>query len=268
LYERRAHELELRGLSPTGVFRRCEREADRLVLDAWAAGLDRLAIEANDLGLHRFGRATTEGSDDVLHPPLEIGVKTFRRGGELRETLEIIGRTQPLSMSRPSSLAFVIRRSRVDKLQRRRYALAAYVEHLALSAAGLLEGVDSFGSLIIAAKPDGRFETYEARFDVLSADEARTRLVHIASDLLSGVHGYALPFEAVFARLDAKFPSTLEYQIRRLFDGRDAFSSRRGPVPDVNIDQYPPLEESLALEYVQQRLGPFVDSLELGGKRR
>ena len=163
-------------------------------------------------------------------------------------------------------------RSSDDKTRRQRDRLRAFVEHLALSAAGLSPG--PHGALVVRSQGSDH-EAYPARFRAASPETAQAHLATLVTDLLTGardgagaptgVHPYLLPCEAVFTARERG--RDLNEEIERLRDnylekpGLLGFSSVYGPVPEA-VERHDPPPAAEAQRMTAARFGLFFDLLE------
>jgi exodeoxyribonuclease V gamma subunit len=268
---------ELRGRAPTGFFAAAQRPTLQAILGGWQAALAKpapaTAAPLTGSPVH-FGRPSAhEVAVGVRRDPITLAVNDDV--GEV----QLVGRTelQVTTTEGPASLFFSCRsQSRDGRTPRHRDRLRAFVDHLALAAAGL--GGGPHGALI--AWSDGSDHELDARrFREVMPETARDYLAGIVSAMLggardgngqlTGVHPYLLPCEAVFnlkgARAEGK--RTLVEEIEKLRDdylekgNLLAFSSVNGPVPEaVERHDPPPLDE--AERMVDERFGLYFALLE------
>jgi hypothetical protein len=270
---------ELRGRAPTGFFADAERPALAAILRGW---LEELVIWAGGKPLtgviHRFGRAQARDTlASVRHDPIRLDLPdplAPAAGAPL--SVEIVGSTG-LHLSagaEPASVVLTSRsRSGDDRTRRQRDRLRAFVDHLALSAAGLSGG--AHGTLVVRSQ-GGDHELHPARFRMTSVETARSYLADLISDLLTGardaggvstgVHPYLLPCEAVFAARERG--RGLGEEIERLRDNyleqpwRLGFSSVYGPVPEA-VERHDPPSEAEARRMAGTRFGLYFDLLQV-----
>jgi hypothetical protein len=276
-FEALARREELRGRAPTGFYAQAERPALQAILRGW---LEELVIWAEGKPLagrvHRFGRAQArETLAAVRHDPIRLDLEDpFTPGARL--AVEVVGSTGLLVSAGggdPASLVLTSRsRSGDDRARRQRDRLRAFVEHLALSAAGLSSG--PLGALVVRAQ-GGEHETNPARFRALPAEAARAYLGALVTDLVTGardaaglptgVHPYLLPCEAVFSARDRN--KDLVEEIERLRDNYLEkpsllrFSTVDGPVPEA-VERHEPPPAPEARRLAESRFGLYFDLLE------
>jgi hypothetical protein len=277
-YDRLALREELAGRLPTGLFRSAERAVHQTILRGWLEELLALAGGAPFARrVARFGGAGAAalggaaallGGDSAgeAHPPIALGVEG--PAGPL--AVELVGRTELLvapAEGAPGSLILVCRR---DNEARDKERLRAFLDHLALSAAGLSGGAHH--SFVAWARGEGR-ELHRARFRAVAPERARAYLAGIVREMLAGardaagaptgVHDYLLPCEAVFdARRSGRGIVEEVEKLRDLYFERPLLvplSSVVGPVPEAAERHEPPAD---AEEMARGRFGLFFELLE------
>jgi exodeoxyribonuclease V gamma subunit len=275
-FEGLARREELRGRAPTGFYAEAERPALQAILRGW---LEELVIWAEGKPLsgrvHRFGRAQArETVAPVRHDPIRLDLPDpFSEGARL--SVEVVGNTGLVVSAGgdPASVVLTSRsRSGDDRARRQRDRLRAFVEHLALSAAGVAAG--PHGALVVRAN-GGDHEASPARFRALPAEAARAHLGALVTDLVTGardaggvptgVHPYLLPCEAVFSARERN--KDLVEEIERLRDNYLEkptllrFSSVDGPVPEA-VERHDPPPGPEARRMADRRFGLYFDLLE------
>jgi exodeoxyribonuclease V gamma subunit len=261
-----AQRLARAGQAPLGVFGVVEREAHLQAMRQWHAALAGGPAAGARVSGVRLGGAQEGEVVEHLLPPLLLEVPVPARGSEppriepLR--VEVVGRIEALTEG-PDGALLLEKRNGLggwrETARRRKAALRAWVEHLALAAAGLRDGRPHTAHVVVAGRSPG-VQTYP--FAPLSAGEARARLTALAADLLTGPHGYLLPFEAVFlARGQKKGPTPLPDALESvLSDTFNSHSSQRGPVR--RWDAFRPPAPDVAEALVTRRFGPFFAAIE------
>jgi hypothetical protein len=280
-YQRIGLREELAGRLPTGLFKVAARAAHEAVLRGWWLELSRFADKRTfRREVTRFGHAGRGALTGAAHwlgrdglarvcPPVRFELP---RPGQRPLAVEITGRTElvltPAGEGVPGSVAFSCRRTADQKDVER---LRGFVDHVALSAAGLSGGYH--GALTIWSNGN-EARTTPSTFRPVGAERAREYLMTIVSAMVTGaldsggrstgVHDYLLPFEAV---IDAgKSGRPVAEEVQRL---RDLYfelpwlplSSARGPVPEaVERHEPPPVEE--AERMVEERFGLYFQLLE------
>jgi exodeoxyribonuclease V gamma subunit len=128
--------------------------------------------------------------------------------------------------------------------------LRGYVDQAVLAAAGLAAG-DSFAAVV---NPHAD-EAVARRFAGLKRADAETWLRELAGDLLSGVHDYLMPCEAVFDYEDRgrvrPLGDILASRLARQYSG---LSSQWGPVR--HIDRFVPPAD--ADELIDRRFARYL----------
>jgi len=273
-----ARREELRGSAPTGFFADAERPALVGILQGW---LDQLAKWAAGKPLAgrmiRYGRPGPreripgERRDPIL---LTIPGGDLGLGRDLE--VELTGSTD-LLIGDPGASASVLFSCRSwigDNARQHRDRLRAFVDHLALTAAGDSEA--GHGSLVVWAVP-GESNLIPARFRPLPPVEARRYLAAMVADMVTGardsagqptgVHPYLLPCEGVFNARTRKFAGSLVDEIEKL---RDAylerpfvamFSSVNGPIPEA-VERHDPPALAEAQRMAASRFDLYFDLWE------
>jgi hypothetical protein len=277
---------ELAGHLPTGFLRRAELPRHEAVLRGWLQDVAQVA-GAGPLGgrVLQFGRAIVrDGVFGAQHGPILL--PTEAPDGSRLE-VELVGRTELLAAPAGGAATFIFttRSKSSDKPARRqRDRLRAFVDHLALAAAGMDAGARRLLLAIWRDADDHSID--EGRLLPVSAETARAYLGEIVREMLTGardasgaatgVHPYLLPCEAVF---DARIHGgEVVAEVEKL---RDAyfekpflltFSSVTGPVPEAVERHEPPTAEAAAA-MVEARFGLFFelcdseDARKRGGRK-
>jgi len=285
-YERLATREELLGRAPTGAFRAAERPGDEAVLRTWW----REALEAGGGGrapygrVLRFGRAAElEDADDIRGA---IVVDTVVGGDPVR--VEIVGRTELVVSTGVSadarasaivpvtgSLVFSCRSPR-DDMKVDRELLRAFLDHVALAAAGAGSHTAHTALLAVADERDMAASALERRaFAALGRARALDYLAALAAELLSGdvdaasgvstgVHAYLLPCEAIFRarRTDRPLTDVIQELREDYLESPfgPTFSSCYGPVPHA-VERHDPPAAGDAARMAEARFGLMFDLL-------
>lgn len=266
---------ELLGRIPTGFFRAVEGPAEEEILATWWEHARTVGGGWPAVGrILRFGRAAELEPADDLRDPIVLSVSV---AGAPARRIEIVGRTElivaPADKSAPGgSLVFSCRPPRRDDARGDREMLRAFLDHVAMSAAGLSQG--GHEALLAVASGTTRQDTPRSALDrrlfaPVEPARARAYLETLAAELLegapdpatgspTGVHPYLLPHEAVFASRGSKNKKDLVELIEDLCDtyadlGRP-FSSGYGPVPQA-IERHLPPRPEVAARMVENRFG-------------
>ncbi len=265
---RLARRDELLGLIPTGLFRAAERPAEEEILATWWEHACAVGGGDPPVGrVVRFGRAAELEAADDLRDPI---VLTARVAGLPPRRLEIVGRTELVvapanSQAAAGSLVFSCRRT-WDETRADRELLRAFLDHVALAAAGLSAGAHE-ALLVVADGAAGRGAERGALqrhlFAPLDTARAQAYLQTLATELMegvadpatgspTGVHPYLLPHEAIFASRRPKkgvqkgLVEAIEDLCEEQAERRRPFSSVWGPVPQAVERHAPPTEEVAA----------------------
>jgi plasmid stability protein len=268
---------ELAGRAPAGLFHQAEREHHAAILNKWTEQLGRIAgaLPLHSRVLH-FGRAAENEDAREILPAITLDLSA---GGEqLPLHVEVQGRTSVLveALDLPrASIIFACRSRDTDEETRLdKESLAAFLDHVALAAAGLSRAPAGHRGLILLTH-GARQDIDEHRFAVLDMARARDYLARLVRDMLTGtlgpfgeptgLHPYVLPCEAVFR---ARRRGLLAWdEAERLCQqhregGPLRFSTLRGPIRDAADRWYPPSAE-MAARMVADRFGLFFE-LETG----
>jgi hypothetical protein len=189
----------------------------------------------------RFGRADEHASVDVVHPPLVLELPASARRPAM--IVRVHGATEVVDPAMTTSLMLVAR----DKPSEKDW-LRCYVSAMFLAATGRAKSDTHEGLVVPAATAERAAST--RTFEI---DHARANawFVDVVSDLLDGVHGHLLPFEAMCdwraLRAENK-PARIASIVRALRDGAHrSFSSQYGPVRDLSPFEAPSDEEVEAI---------------------
>jgi hypothetical protein len=136
-----------------------------------------------------------------------------------------------------------------ERYHPQRQSLRGFLDHVFASARGSGAG-EPYTVVAIHAPARGEARTSLVRFAPIDAEVARRYLEEVTSDLLTGIHEYLLPCEAVFGSID---PARL-----------DRTSSARGPVP--HPEDYRRLMEPEREMVVQRRYGLYFQALLPSGE--
>jgi exodeoxyribonuclease V gamma subunit len=237
------------GTLPTGLFGGSARREHLHTLAGWhkAAQLVLAQHSSSTLLPVRFGPTLEHLPAAEAHEPIVMPIE-LADGRRVR--VELRGRTEPLVREAPGSLILAVREPR-DANKRRLNDLRGFLDHAALCAAGLAAGA---GHQAWTATPDGDAPR-AVRYGALSSDEARAWLSTLCADLMSGVHEYLMPCEAVFSHEKAPGTSIADH-VETLREGFREYSSQRGPVR--HVDRFDPLPDAQAQAIYERRWQPFL----------
>lgn len=262
-YDRLALLETLSGKHPLGVFGESTRGRNLRTLEAWRSLLvENVGGGALPGALEpvRFGQAEEHVKAPRLEKPIVLDVEYETPSGPVKRRVELSGRTESLVEGLSGSVIFErrgIRTNWEEPARHQRKGLRAFIDHLALAASGLSDGTPHRAYLCIT---DGGGAELAAFYGIqpFSRAEARTYLAMLAGDLLSRVHDYALPCEAV---LKAQLEGSTDYAsaVAWSFTARSfGASSIYGPVPHPERYRVPPE----AAEIVERRFRPFLSRFQ------
>jgi exodeoxyribonuclease V gamma subunit len=277
-YDESSLREELAGRAPAGLFREAERERHAAILNKWAEQLRSIAGGGPLHGrvLH-FGRAAENEDAKTILPAISLDREAApaASGARIPLQVELHGRTSILVEAPAQPRASVIlgcRSKDADEETRRdRESLAAFLDHVALAAAGLSLGQAGHRGLLLLTDGDKQ-DVDEHRFAALDPARARQYLARLVRDMLTGtlgpsgeptgLHAYVLPCEAVFrARREG---TAVADEAARLREGdRTRLSTLYGPIRDAVTRWNPPPAETAARMAVD-RFGLFFELLDAG----
>lgn len=255
VYDSRARYYELAGLVPTGPFYRAARQRHIRTLELWQDNLGLFGMgRAPKMEVRHFGRSPEHEFVDVSQDPIVLDVPLPQLDKPLR--VEISGQTGLLVPGRPAALV-PNTTSQVWSLSRR-YFMRGFLDHVLLSAQGEPTPKE-WQVLINPAEEAARHKQKHCmrRFKPLEQAEARGYLEGLLTDMLSRVHAYYMPVEAVF-----EFKEKGELAIDEIADRMrgstwEKTSSDYGPVSHPERFDSP----DDALDIIESRYGLFFDHL-------
>lgn len=267
-YDAAARERELRGLGPSGVFARGERDDHLRTLEEWAGGLRDADVSPGGIEVHRFGRGGEHAKSHQVHASLAIDLELPDASGVARIVrVELGGRTIPIG---GDASVILYRRNKMPNYKEwadadlERMLIRAFVDHAVLAASGFSERRERRCVTIISS-PEGRL-VEQATLQPMSSDEAIVWLRDVARDLLGAPHAYFFPCEAVFVHrgrpTDSPLVPVIEMARRNLrdADGSAELRSAYGPVP--RLRDYPIPDEATARAMAAARFGAFFEKVQ------
>jgi exodeoxyribonuclease V gamma subunit len=247
-YEKSVLRYELKGLTPTGLFQKTERENHLEVLVRWAEQFRDLTGDTQPkLGTLRVGPSWEHAKADEVLDPIVLTIKTPHP-----TRVEISGTTQPL-LDEPRGFLRLLTRRCLNPKPHKEF-LRVFLDQVLLAAAN--RGVHSAHSaFIINAHPQAKAVLRECVFRAIKPKEARSYLTTLVETMLSRVHDYLLPCDAVFelevsgeGELDkTKLASVLEKTSAKI----ESTASRWGPV--AHPEDYQPPDPDQAAEMIRKR---------------
>jgi exodeoxyribonuclease V gamma subunit len=268
---------ELAGRGPAGLFRETERTHHAAILNQWTEQLAQIAGSGSLHGrvLH-FGQAfENENAREILPA---ITIELAGDGARPPLHVEVQGRTsmlvEPPDRPRASVILSCRAKDADQKARRDKQSLAAFLDHVALAAAGLSPGRAGHRALLLTSGDEHEFE--ERCFVALDPARARDYLALLLCDLLTGtlgpdgeptgLHAYLLPCEAVFR---ARRKSTLVADEAAMLcqehveNKRFRFSTLYGPIRDA-VERWSPPPAETAERMATDRFGLFFELLQSG----
>jgi len=271
---------ELAGRAPVGLFRQAERERHTAILNTW---IEQLGGIAGGGPLHgrvlHLGRAAENDDAKTILPAISIdlGPAPAASGTRLSPRIELHGQTCVLieiPHQPRASVVFTCRSNDPHEEARRdKESLAAFLDHVALAAAGLSLGQAGHRGLLLLT--DGNKQEIERRrFAALDPARARNYLACLMRDMLTGtpgrrgeptgLHAYVLPCEAVFrARREGTSVAHQAAILRQQHyeNSRARFSTLYGPIRDA-VERWQPPPAQAAARMAAERFGLFFDLLQ------
>jgi len=277
-YQALARQRELLGQIPTGLYRAAERPGDERILATWWRQTLEVGGGRPPAGrVVRFGRAGENENAGDLREPILLEIAGAPGAGDEPRRIEIVGRTELLvepagGQAGAGSLVFSCRRASDDS-DGERELLRAFLDHVALAAAGLSSG--SFEALLASAEVAGLGQPALDRrlLRPLDRNGALRYLGALVTDLLTGapdpasglptgVHPYLLPFDAIFeARQGRKsLVEAIEDRREQYLERSRPFVSVYGPVPQA-VERHAPPSDQEAARMAATRFGLLFDLL-------
>ncbi len=217
---------------PSGLFREHTRRQHLRILDQWAVSLR--AGQPPPVGPMRrvcFGRPQPFAPAADRRDPITLVVDV---PGHDPRTVEIHGTTEPQLTFDDQHGSLVLAASD-NKEKNDKDSLRAFIDYVALAAsAPANEAPAGFSGAVCRPSKDGTAPPALAvSFRPLERDRARAYLAELAGELLTRVHAYLLPCDAVF--FARRKEMSLALRIRQVQSDsflREHSSSRWGPVPE------------------------------------
>ena len=253
LYDAEIARHRYRRLFPAGLFRANVRRRHLRTLHQWLESLS-AATGAVRGPLQRvcFGRPEPFASPSEQRPAIRLNVDLPGQGSR---PVEIHGITEPQIAGAAGAGSLVLATS-FDKENNDRDSLRAFLDHVALAASlGEGQAPSPFAGMVCRPSRDGSVAApHSLSWEALPAASARAYLTALVGELLSGVHAYLFPCEAVFRSFDEQMSLVDRIdQVRADKFYREHSSSRFGPVPEPF--DYPTPPADLAQRYVSARFG-------------
>ncbi len=262
IYDARARWFELRGLLPTGPFYRAARQRYIRALEQWQENLPLLGLGRSPrLEVLRFGSAAEHEHVDVPMDPLVLEVALAPGAPPAR--VELTGRTEALVRDASATIVPHLTES-VWKLSRKHF-MRGFLDMIVLSARGELNPSRPWQVYIDPVEEASRYKHKHCvrKFEVVRGEDARGYLHDVLHDMLTKVHSYYLPIEAVFNHVERG--DDLEAVIsRQRASTWEVTSSDIGPVRDAS--RFDPPDD--ARQIIDRRYGLYFDAIMGRGGRK
>ena len=256
-YDQRARLLELDGLLPTGPFYTAARQRHLHVLNLWQDNLPLLGLGASPkMSLHRFGHPQEQEGLDVLHEPLRLELDI--QGQAL--SVALCGKTE--SVIHGHNVTVIPNLTGNVRQLSPKYFMRGFLDYVFLCANTLVpqQGLP----WMVYLTPAEEMASYKhkhciRKFHPIEAERAQRYLQGVITDMLSHVHAYYMPIEAVFEHLEQRLPLETVAQKKRA-DTWNQTSSDWGPVRDARRFDPPQEAERLA----HRRFALYFETLGRG----
>jgi exodeoxyribonuclease V gamma subunit len=246
---------QMRGCAPAGPFAEAAVQADCVRFARWCQELGDVRVGLGEWRVLRIGRGDEFARADRVLPPLRLDVRIADAGGAgVVRRINLHGSLGAFSPALDRSLRLVTR-AKAKALD----FLELFIAAIALSAAGE-EVAEEFEGTVLG-DPAGTSRraaaSWSKSFRPPRPPAAREYLAGLIGEMMSGVHDYFLPIEAVDAarRALATGRDPLD-QIENIRDGFGPCSSNYGPVR--NARDYEPPDEREIVAIVERRYGPIA----------
>ncbi|MBA2661519.1 MAG: exodeoxyribonuclease V subunit gamma, partial [Bradymonadaceae bacterium] len=261
IYDERARYLELQGVLPTGLFQSAERHRHVEMLETWVKNMQAFGFApGGPLEILRFGRAAEQVIADEIYDSIILELPQIRlpSGARRDVRVELFGESQALNLERDVSMTMLAR----DDVRPRDF-LAGYLDHVFLAAAGRQVASGPRRVLVNTTKAMSADVRFTRRLAPISTAQARAYLGRLVTEMLSGVHDYLMPIEAVvaFSALDNR--QSFGQITAQLLGQAGGCSSLYGPVRHPEHFLAP--GDELARTMIRSRFGPFLAMAEQVG---
>jgi exodeoxyribonuclease V gamma subunit len=220
-YQRMAERLKLSGHFPVGEPGRAVAERHLNILRGWNTVLSGMvdvsagwpADQPAGSGMERlrFGLSSAEEMIETVIDPLLLEVNSSDPcGSSVKVPVRISGSSEGLVNGRRVSISLQPSAlpekpgSKTEKAKIYRLLLRGMIDHVVLSAAGVLIN-EARTVRVIYAGGLGKKGYFGLKLAPLEADRARRWLADLTTDLFSGPHAYLLPCESIFLDFDRYF---------------------------------------------------------------
>ncbi|MFH0902766.1 MAG: exodeoxyribonuclease V subunit gamma [Pseudomonadota bacterium] len=296
-YGSRAAIVEARGRMPLGVFGAAEKHRHLATIQAWLELVRMLDPEGQEQSVRvevvRLGAGAEDAVVDRVLPAIELDIDvvevgTARDVGEVGEParagvasalgavaqtagsrrVKVIGQLEPLLPDLDGSLILRPARRGSNSIAEYRCALRAFLNQVTLAAAGF-DGVGKAEKAFLCFGDSRSPELVMLELAPMSREQARGYLAGLIGEMLSRVHSYLLPCEAVFEHVlsleraekkqDSRLARNLTDCVEALRTGESWFSSMGGPIK--HLERYGCVDEQDARSMVARRFGLFLERI-------
>jgi hypothetical protein len=267
-YAAQVERQTLDGTLPLGAFGAAAQRRHQRTLAIWLEELRRLTGERRpELGRVFFGHADEHEAAPRVLPAAILEVPLPSAGGPALADgpprtlrVSIHGRSEVLAERDGQRLILLLApNGQKAELPREQLTFVrAFLDHVVLSASD--EGPPRASRALLCRRTLARSAQSEITFQPLARDEARGYLRDLVGDLLSGVHPYLLPWEAIHSwRGKTPSPPVPDVVTMLRDDNWTRFRSDYGPLTRAHARSFPPPSDQLARAMIARRFGLFFE---------
>lgn len=199
-YQQQARFEELVGRMPTGMFSETEFRRHQGLMNRWQEALEKANLwKLSGLEFHHFGPSVAQAIPVVRHDPLRLNIPVSMEG-EDDAAVDLVGQSPVFISVRGSTpqtlLSLSARKPRGEPQYEEVDFLDGFIAWAVMATAGL---VKEEPWQIVVVRQSGFADVRS--FLPMSQTAARDWLIELIGDMLSGVHDYRMPAEAVFHQL-------------------------------------------------------------------
>jgi exodeoxyribonuclease V gamma subunit len=253
---------QARGVAPAGIFAQAQTESDVTLMRQWIAAASSCGIaDLSEWRRIRFGPGDEVATDARAFDRIELDAMVNGRAVKIA----IHGQSELFSPELERSIKFVAHKDANAK-DRLGMALGA----IALAASGNAPAKE-FNAIVIAGNEE-KVSAKAIAFDLPDASSAREYLADLAGDMLSGLHDYFIPIDAIDSghaeaeeSVRAAFKLRAE-NARRSSNSHHHCSSDYGPLASVH--ELRPPDDARAQEIIESRFGPILAIFDRAERKR